>query len=137
MMAKITIKDWRVKTEMVIRAVVQESLQSLVDEVQTPRAKGGRMPVDTGFLINSGHAALNSMPAGESVQPEGYRNTDYDAAPVLLVINRFQPGDRFVFGWTANYARSMEARYAFMRMAAQNWTQIVDRAAKTVEGQIK
>jgi hypothetical protein len=49
-----------------------------------------------------------------------------------VIINRLEPVDRFVFGWTAVYARAMEAKYGFMRLGAQNWPKIVDAAAKEV-----
>lgn len=120
-----------------MNAVFNQSVQSLIEDVQTPQAKGGNMPVDTGFLRNSGHAALNSIPSGESKQPKGYQNTDYDIEAELVVVNNAKLGDRVVFGWTALYAPFMEAKYAFMRLAAQNWDKTVKRNAQKLEQRFK
>jgi len=114
------LDEWSKKTTQRIEAVAKNACQELVAEVQTPREAGGNMPVDTGFLVNSGMAALNAIPSG-TASPANQNAT-------VLVINQLKAGDRFVFGWVANYAQYMEARYAFMRLAAQNWGNIVDRA---------
>lgn len=129
-MAKMTIKQWTVSTESRLQAVFAASCQELTKQVQTSRAKGGNMPVDTGYLINSGHAAINQIPSGTS-QP----GQAYDFGPSLLVVNSLKVGDRYVFGWTAKYARFMEAKYAFVRLARMDWKQIVKRTAIKVRGQ--
>lgn len=120
-----TVSDWAKKTEARTLAVFQTAVQDLIGDAQTPRAKGGNMPVDTSFLRNSGQAALNDIPAGDA--------NPNNMTAVPLVISRAQIGDRVVFGWTANYAQYMEARYAFMRLAAQNWAQHVKNANRKVK----
>lgn len=119
------VTKWARKSESRLEAVFKTAVQDLVEEAQTPQAKGGNMPVDTSFLRNSGQASLNDIPSGES-NPNNMRAT-------ALVINRAKIGDRIVFGWTANYAQYMEARYAFMKRAAQNWQAIVNKAARDVQ----
>lgn len=123
------ISRWTNKAERRMDAAFKTAVQNLVEESQTPRARGGRMPVDTSFLRNSGQAALNSVPSG------GSSPSNMDSVP--LVISRAQPGDRIVFGWTAQYARAMENRYAFMRSAAQNWNKIAFQAVKEAERRIR
>lgn len=125
------------KYPRLMEAVYQRSAQETIREAQTPVAKGGRMRVDTGFLINSGQAALNSIPSGASEKPENYRKTDWDAQPMVLVLNKATLEDRIVFGWTANYAVYREAQDAFLRLAAQNWPQTVNRVAKETEKRIR
>lgn len=111
--------------------VFRESAQDLIEESQVPRRKGGNMPVRFGFLRNSGQAALNNTPSGESVRPKNYTaGDDWDPNESLIIVNRAKIGDRIVFGWTANYAIYMEARYGFLRLAAQNWPAIVKRNAE-------
>ena len=83
------------------------------------------MPVDTGFLRNSMLGDVNKIPSGES--------SPANTMTVVLAINRVQVGDVLYIGWVANYARKMEARYAFMRGAAQNWGRFVQAAAKRLE----
>ena len=128
---------WQRKAEAAMTATLKESAQDLVNETQKSRSRGGRMPVDLGFLVNSFSAALNSTPKGEGEAPPGYSKADWDASPVVLVINRVKIGDRLVMGWTANYAPYMEARYSFMRSAAQNWDTITERAARRVRRAIR
>lgn len=111
------LNDWSRKTQARTNATLKNACQMLVEEVQRTRGKGGNMPVDTGFLRNSGLAQIGSLPSGSS--------SPSNMTAAVLVINQIQPGDRFYFGWVANYAKYMEARYAFMRLAAQNWDNIV------------
>lgn len=123
---------WQRKAERAMEATIKEAAQDLSEQANTSRFKGGKTPVDVGFLINSFAGAVNSVPRGEGQKPKGYKNTDFDMGPALLAINKVKVGDRLVLGWTAQYAIYMEARYAFMRSAAQNWPQIAEKAARKV-----
>ena len=113
------VTKWARKSEARMEAVFKTAVQDMIEDAQTPRDKGGRMPIDTGFLRNSGSAAINSIPTGGG-------NT-------AVVISRAKLGDAIYFGWTANYAQYMEAKYAFMRMATQRWGQFVKVAARRIE----
>ena len=115
------VTKWARKSEARMEAVFRTAAQDMIEDAQTPRDKGGRMPIDTGFLRNSGSAAINSIPAGG-----GLGNT-------AVVISRAKLGDTIYFGWTANYAQYMEVKYAFMRMATQKWGQFVKVAARRIE----
>ena len=127
----LTVSNWVKQQESAMVAVTQEAAQDLSEDVTKPRAKGGRMPVSTGFLRNSLTAAINSIPSGEG-SADGYSNTDFDAQPVVLVLNQLRAGDRLVLGFTANYAERMERRYFFTRSAAQNWPTYVNKAVKKI-----
>lgn len=118
------LSDWATKTEERMEAVVKTALQDLADEVQRPRAKGGRMPVDTGFLRNSAGAAINAEPSSVGIYSEGQTS---------IVINRLKMGDTLFFGWSANYARYMNNRYGFLDLPVQNWDNIVFKAIKKVQ----
>ena len=115
-----------------MEGTLKEAAQDLTKQANESRFKSGNTPIDTGFLRNSFTGAVNSIPSGEDTPPKGYKNTDFDAGPALLAINKVKIGDRLVLGWTAQYAVYMEARYSFMRRAAQNWPQIAERAARKV-----
>ena len=132
-----TIAAWVKQSQAGMTAVAQEAAQELSEEVTMKRAKGGNMPVDTGFLVNSYAAALNSVPSGEASGGSGYKRTDFDMAPITIVLNKLKAGDRLVMGFTANYAQQMEARYFFVRLAAQNWQQYVSKAARKIERGIR
>ena len=127
------MSNWKNKTALRMELVFQESVQELAKEANTPRAKGGNIPVDTGFLINSLTAAVNSVPRGASKAPDGFAATDWDATPLIIAVNNAKIGDRVTIGYTANYAQYMEARYAFLRLAAQNWPGIVTKVTKRVD----
>ena len=128
-MANVTINQWVAQSQARLEAVWKTAAQDIAREVQTPRAKGGKLPVDTAFLRNSFAADVNSTPSGNGETP-------YTSGPISIVINRAKIGDRVVFGWGANYAIYMEARYSFLRSAAQNWQQIVDKAAQKVKTRV-
>lgn len=145
------IKNWRNKTEQRMELVFQESIQELAKEINTPREKGGNMPVDTGFLINSITAAINSRPVGPSKKPKGYSQPVWDSAPFLLVVNSAKIGDKVTVGWTAEYAQRMEfgftgqdslgrnynqKGFGFVRLAVQNWPQIVKKVTRRVDKRI-
>lgn len=125
-----TISKWTQRMNVAMEAVAKEAAQELAEEVSKPIAKGGRIPVDTGFLRNSMAAALNSIPSGES-------SDVFDMQPVTLAINKLKAGDRLVLGFTANYARAMEYRYYFVRSAAMNWPLHVDKSIKKVAKAIR
>ena len=116
------VDDWIRQSQGRIDAVVKQSAQDVVAAAQTPRAKGGNMPVDTGFLRNSIRASTSGMPSSSS-----------DA--VATGILRWKPESQLLYiGWAANYAPYMERRYAFMRLAAQQWQEIVNRNATKLKG---
>lgn len=104
--------------------VVKQSAQDVGDLAQRPVAKGGNMPVDTGFLRNSLVAGLNGTTSLSG--PDAY----------VLAIAGMELGDSVLFGWTANYARYVEygtqgrAGRFFMLNAAQQWQAIVARNAE-------
>jgi len=106
-------------------AVVKGSLQDLIDEAQTPTAKGGNMRVDTGFLRASGQASLSGMPSG----PTRGNDTDTYApseASKIAAISGLKIGGKLFFGWSANYAAAREFKDGFLSGALQNWQKIVD-----------
>ena len=128
-MASVTIAEWVAKSEARLDAVWKTAAQDIVREIQTPRAKGGRMPVRTSFLRNSFSADINKIPSGNG-------NASYTSGPISIVVNRAKIGDTVVFGFAAQYAIFVEAKYSFVRHAAQNWQQIVIKAAQKVKTRV-
>ncbi|HEY7885458.1 MAG TPA: hypothetical protein VIC08_10970 [Cellvibrionaceae bacterium] len=126
-----TIDKWVAGSEARMEAVQKTSAQDLVAEVSKSRDKGGNMPVDTSNLVNSLHGNVGSMPRGES---DG--NERFQAGNIALAINRWNPGEVLYLGWTAEYAKLMEALYAFMKLAAQNWDGIAMKATKKVKSMV-
>lgn len=106
--------------------VARESIQDVIDDAQTPKAKGGRMPVDTGFLRNSLASGLNG-----SFGPP-------DANSYTLTIGQLDLGDVARFAWTAEYAIFQElgtsafAGNHFVGVAAAKWPQFVEANARRI-----
>ena len=121
------VDDWIAKSERLSMAVLQQATQAVINEANTPVAKGGRMRVDTGFLRNSLKAKIGSMPSGAS-SPGNWSD-----AEVVLTLTRLQPGQVFYAGWLANYARPREHYDGFLRMAVQKWQEQVDAAARQLK----
>jgi hypothetical protein len=90
-----TLDQWTKKTEKRIDAVLKDATQSVVAVAQQTKAKGGRMPVDTGNLRNS----LQSSVAGGAMN-EG-------ASSYILVAGNMNGGDLATFTWTAEYAAAV------------------------------
>jgi hypothetical protein len=124
------VADWVRAEEAYLEAVVRESSQRVVDEMQTTRDNGGNLPFDTGFLRASLIAATDTMPQirEDAVPKDGVTYT-YDASPVNLVIAGTKPGQIIYVGYTAKYAAIVDRHgknpALFVELAAQRWPQIV------------
>lgn len=125
-----SVDAWVRKTQERVIAVRNESAQRVVAEMQTPRAEGGNMRVDTGFLRASLQGATASMPR---INPQARGDRDgtytYGASTIALVIAQAKPDDTIYFGYTASYAQHRERVDGFVRLAAQNWQRIVKQVA--------
>ena len=127
------IDDWVRKSENRMEAVFKTAAQDLSIAVTTPKSRGGRMPVDTGFLINSIMAGINQTPSGPSVRTTEPERDDYVMGNSIAVeINSAKVGDKIVFGFTAAYAPYMEYQNGFVRLNAQQWPEIVDNSMRKV-----
>lgn len=132
-MAAITIPDWIRKSKQLTEAVVKDAALELAIEANKSRFKGGKMPIDTGFLTNSIRASIGSLPSGNNVAPDNYSQLEWDSGNVALTINSLELGDKLFIGWTAEYAPYMENRFMFARSAAQQWPEIVAKSVAKVK----
>jgi hypothetical protein len=129
------VSKWVQASEARMEAVLKASAQDVFEEALIPRAKGGRMPVDTSFLRNSAKAQIGSMPSGPSTPAEGMPSAP--DGQITLTLVRLKPGESVFLGFTANYAKYMEHRYGFVRMAAQQWQDIVNKNAAELRRKIR
>lgn len=112
------------KYEKRIDYTLQYAVDKLMQAAQLPKAKGGRMPVDTGTLRRSLMAELNGSPLGSGA--EAY----------TFVVGSMKGGDYATFWWTAEYAyvvnhgRQGGAGAHFVEWAADQWQRFVDEGAK-------
>jgi hypothetical protein len=105
------IKAYIDKTKDGLENVLKTSVQDVLDIAQTPKAKGGRMPVDTGNLRNSLVSGLNGSAGAQGA--DGY----------ALVIAGMELGDEARFGWTAPYALRMELGFTGQDSLGRNYQQ--------------
>jgi hypothetical protein len=132
-----SVGAWVRKSEARISAVLKMSAQDVISEMQevgpsvaNPDSFGtGHMPVDTGFLRASLQAAINEPAPAIQFRSPSATSVAYDASPVALVIAGAKLGQTIYATYGAAYAPQMEARYGFVRLAAQNWQEIVSRNA--------
>jgi hypothetical protein len=118
-------------------AVARQSAQDVRNEMLQERGKGGRMRVDTGFLRKSLMESTSAMPVIDAMaRPTAL---SYSAPPaVSLVIAGWELGQPLYMGFTAAYAAyreygtSGQPPDAFVRSAAAQWQQIVNRNAARV-----
>ena len=124
-------KSWEKNFPKRFNQVAQMAVSRMANDAGEPIAKGGRMPVDTGFLRASVDAEVGRMPSGQS------KNTSnapvaYTGAGLTASILRWNAasGEPLYIGWVAQYARPMEYKYGFMRGAAEKWDGYVDGIAR-------
>lgn len=133
MSLKAQLDAWARKVEARTGAIVKTAVQTMADEmnldgpsVARPEGgKGGRLPVDTGFLKNSIAAAIGRLPKGPS---DPRTDKEGDPSAVALVIEQWDLKQTLYIGWTAVYARKQELNYGFVEAALQKWPDFVGDA---------
>jgi len=123
------IKAFTDRAKEKMETVVKQSAQEVFSIAQTPKARGGRMPVDTGTLRGSLTLSLNGSTVSSG--PDAY----------VLAVAGMELGDVIFGGWggpAAGYARHQEYGTSrmpgnfYMLSAAQQWQAIVARNAELV-----
>jgi hypothetical protein len=130
-----TIDKFNKKVAKRVRATGREAVQLTIDDAQEPKGDGGNMPIVTGFLRASIQGQVGEMPRGPSSNASrvDMKNVSQIAGmPIAAALVRWNPyrSQDFNVGWTANYARFMEFRYGFMRLAVMKWDSNIKKAAK-------
>lgn len=125
------IDEFIVDTERKLLGVIQSALTDMTNQANTARPEG-RLPKLTGFLQHSAAASINSRPMGET-RGDKKQTYTFNVNQVLAVIARLKLGETFYFGWTAEYARLMEARYGFLEGALMDWQTYINNAVKRLK----
>lgn len=109
--------------------VAQASIQDVVNAAQLARAKGGRMPIDTGFLRASGQGSFTGLPTGPTIGESKVKffYDDGSSPSYTVQLTGLKLGGTFYFGWTAVYAKYMNNYYGFLDVAVQRWQEFVDK----------
>jgi len=116
-----------INSEARMLAVVRQSISEMVEDMQTPTAKGGKMRVDTGFLRSSGLGSLEGPPSGP-VRGDKDKTYTWNGDFINTTLLKMKLGDSFYFGWTAHYAKYREAYDGFLEAGLQKWQNYVDKA---------
>ena len=125
-----TLDQWTKKTEKRIDAVMKDATQSVVAVAQQTKAKGGRMPVDTGNLRNSLQSSIAGGASGEG--KESY----------IMVAGNMKGGDLATFTWTAEYAaavnngRNGRPGAHFVEGAVDQWPAIVRASIRKAKARV-
>lgn len=125
------ISGWVAKSRKRTLIVLQQSAQDIITVMQTPVAKGGNMPVATGFLRSSLQVTLNSPASGAMSRPGDAMRYDISETTYSLTINKAKIGDSIYAVYLAKYAAAQEYGTKFMsgrgfvRLAALQWQTIV------------
>lgn len=133
------VDAWTRKSEALMLLVFQESAQRLLEKVQTPEAKGGNMPVMTGFLRSSMVVTLNTPHVGFRERSNAQTYT-YDLNQYAMAFSNAELGDTIYASFSARYAIFLEygttkiRPRSFVRTAAQQWPQIVNGVIREVRG---
>jgi hypothetical protein len=141
------VSAWCAETKSRMRAVRNEAIERTVAIAQTPVAKGGNMPVDTGFLrsslrISRGAFATGSLPNPNPKAPKGTLD-NYDPGSVTLILLQTPIEEPIYAVYTAAYARYQEYGTSkmpgrrFVGLAAQRWPQIVAEVAAEAEALVR
>lgn len=123
-------------------AVYKGSAQEVVSIMQTSRAEGGNLRIDTGFLRASLTANTTGVMSPVTYKPKGIDRFPYDAGPINLVIIGADIKDPITVVYTANYARPREygARGQtgdrWVALAAQQWPQVVAQQCAKVQASV-
>lgn len=132
-----SVDAWVRRSQTRLLAVQRESIAEVIDIAQLATAKGGRMRVDTGFLRASGRLSLNGMPGGLVRGADGAGKESYEPESHELVLINMRLGETAYYGWSANYAQPRENKDAFLRLAVQQWPDIVKRVIVRAKARVK
>lgn len=125
------VSGWVAETKERQDIVYRESVQRVVEIMQTPRAMGGNLPLDLGFLRASLIAGIGSVQASLTSPPDEKSPVSYDATQINLVIAGATIHDPVEARYTAVYARVAEygahnrPAARFVSLASQQWGRIV------------
>lgn len=130
------VDAWVRKTKARQDAVHRRAAELLFEASNLPVGKGGKMPVDLGFLRASFDASLHGMPVGPT-RPDGAGIPD-NSGNIATVLTTASITDTIWAGWTAVYARRQEyEHYGFARSAAARWGDFVAQAAQEAKSSIR
>jgi hypothetical protein len=139
-----TVNAWVNEVEGAIEAIYRDSVDELVETAQS------YAPVKTGFLTNSLLASTAMMPPIDPAK-KPVKGATYPKSEISAEIVNGSFGSVLYLGYTAAYAARLEYGFdgvdslgrvyrqqprAFVRRAAQDWANIVNRNAQRLSAKL-
>lgn len=121
------------KVEQRALETFQTTAATTAELMSRPWEEGGRMPVVTGNLKRSLAASTVGPPPALWGQKE-FKGT---LAGIEAVIDSTVLGETVWLGFQAIYAKKAELDNGFVRLATQNWQQIVDASVAAAKERIR
>lgn len=131
---KSDIVQWVAKVSNRLEALPPTCGKILIDNVRTPVKQGGNMPVVSGNLRNSIDLNFSGPRPADRVLDQNKPIAD----PVMKLYDRLERmrlGSHVYIFFRAIYGPKMEMKYAFVRLAAQKWPQVVAAGVARVKKQ--
>jgi len=131
-----SVRRFADKSKRKLTEVLQQSVIELVREMQTTKAMGGNMPMDTGYLRASIKFSTSVMPQPQAgSRPVAGGAYSYADGEVVSFASGLRYGQTVFIGYTAEYSAIQEYHNGFVKLAAQNWGAIVSRVAERLRVQ--
>ncbi len=146
------INDWVRETKERMLAVRNDAVQSVIEVMTRPVARGGNMPVRDGFLRASGRLVIGDVPPLKTKRAPGAEGpVNFDLGNIALVLEGATIDDDLLFAFTAVYARRKNYGFVgqdslgrtynekgrqFVGLAVQQWPQIVARSATKAQNAV-
>lgn len=131
-----SLESFRKMSVDAMETILKASTQDVIGIMLTPKARGGRMPVLDGYLINSLASSENGTFAVSKGTPD---KTGADSeASVLMAINNMALGKTTYFAFTAGHSAIQELGGEIIQgnhyagSAAAQWEALVEKNAKEV-----
>ena len=130
------VSDWVARAQERLDSVVKESARRLVGTAQTAVGAGGNMPILTGYLRSSLQVTIGGPVPASRARPEG-DSFDYDAAAFVLTIAGAAAEETIFATYGANYARFVEEKRGFVRLAAMQWQTIISAVCRELQTSVE
>jgi hypothetical protein len=147
----VDVEAWVRNTQGALAAVAKASAQEMVELIRTPKSLGGRMPIDTSFLVNSLEGSTQSIPLVNPAHDGTTPPITGNMAAVSAMIAGWEMGTSLHFGFTAVYALrqnygffgtdTLGRNYSqqgnfFVENSVMRWPQIVEANQRRLAGQL-
>lgn len=131
------IAKWVAKVEAARLEILREAGKTIASDMRQSKDEGGNLPKLTGNLQRSLAASTFSMPPilfkDRKTTGAGEHQFSGTLERIFAVIDTATLNQTIYLGFQTPYAGKAEQDNAMVRLAAQNWQQIVDDSTRVVK----